>query len=111
MPGENRRMTAVSRPGTPLGIYRGELDTTPTHTRFARRNRTRLIVAGGSHPRWDCDLGAGSDPASSTRMLPSHRTINLFDVTARCSGHPTARGVNAPGAVVPEGRRVARQTR
>ncbi|TMR88854.1 hypothetical protein EJK15_63945 [Nonomuraea basaltis] len=45
--------------------------------RFARNSRIRLVVAGGSHPRWERNLGTGDDPATSTRMLPSHRTIDL----------------------------------
>jgi uncharacterized protein len=45
--------------------------------RFAAGNRIRLIVAGGSHPRWERNLGTGADPATSNRMRPSHRTIDL----------------------------------
>jgi uncharacterized protein len=62
-------------PSAPPGVVRVELDTV-AH-RFARGNRIRLIVAGGSHPRWERNLGTGSDPATSTKMLPSHRTIDL----------------------------------
>jgi hypothetical protein len=57
------------------GLVRVVLDAV-AH-RFARGNRIRLIVAGGSHPRWERNLGTGADPATSTRMLPSHRTIDL----------------------------------
>lgn len=59
----------------PQGVVRVELDAV-VH-RFARGNRIRLIVAGGSHPRWERNLGTGDDPATATRMLPSHRTIDL----------------------------------
>jgi uncharacterized protein len=62
-------------PSAPQGVVRLELD--PLAHRFARGNRIRLIVAGGSHPRWERNLGTGDDPATSTRMLPSHRTIDL----------------------------------
>ena len=62
-------------PLAPSGVVRVELDGV-AH-RFARGNRLRLIVAGGSHPRWERNLGTGDDPATSTRMLPSHRTIDL----------------------------------
>jgi putative CocE/NonD family hydrolase len=62
-------------PSAPQGVVRMELDAV-AH-RFARDNRIRLVVAGGSHPRWERNLGTGDDPAISTRMLPSHRTIDL----------------------------------
>jgi putative CocE/NonD family hydrolase len=62
-------------PSAPQGVVRMELDAV-AH-RFARDNRIRLVVAGGSHPRWERNLGTGDDPATSTRMLPSHRTIDL----------------------------------
>jgi uncharacterized protein len=62
-------------PSAPQGVVRVELDAV-AH-RFARGNRIRLIIAGGSHPRWERNLGTGDDPATSTRMLPSHRTIDL----------------------------------
>jgi len=62
-------------PSAPQGVVRMELDAI-AH-RFSRGNRIRLIVAGGSHPRWERNLGTGNDPATSTRMLPSHRTIDL----------------------------------
>lgn len=62
-------------PSPPRGVVRLKLDDV-AH-RFARGNRIRLIVAGASHPRWERNLGTGDDPATSTRMLPSRRTIDL----------------------------------
>ncbi|WP_410566954.1 CocE/NonD family hydrolase [Amycolatopsis sp. cmx-4-61] len=62
-------------PSAPEGVVRVELDAV-AH-RFARGNRIRLLVAGGAHPRWERNLGTGDDPATSARMLPSHRTIDL----------------------------------
>jgi len=62
-------------PSTPPGVVRVELDAI-AH-RFARGNRIRLIVAGGSHPRWERNPGTGEDPATATEMQPSHRTIDL----------------------------------
>lgn len=62
-------------PSAPQGVVRVELE--PVAHRFARGNRIRLIVAGGSFPRWERNLGTGGDPATSTSMLPSHRTIDL----------------------------------
>jgi len=62
-------------PSAPTDPVRLELD--PIAHRFARGSRIRLTIAGGSHPRWERNLGTGDDPATSTRMLPSHRTIDL----------------------------------
>ncbi|NUW41584.1 CocE/NonD family hydrolase [Nonomuraea rhodomycinica] len=62
-------------PSRPTGVVRLELD--PVAHCFAPGNRLRLIIAGGSHPRWERNLGTGDDPATSTRMQPSHRTIDL----------------------------------
>ena len=53
------------------------LDLDPVAHRFAAGNRIRLVVAGGSHPRWERNLGTGDDPATSARTAPSHRTIDL----------------------------------
>lgn len=62
-------------PSEPSGIVRLELD--PVAHRFKAGNRVRLIVAGGSHPHWERNLGTGDDPATSTRMLPSRRIVDL----------------------------------
>lgn len=45
--------------------------------RFAAGNRLRLLVAGGSFPRWERNLGTGEDPATSTRMVPCRHVIDL----------------------------------
>ncbi|MGQ4618856.1 CocE/NonD family hydrolase [Nocardia sp. R7R-8] len=62
-------------PSTGSGALRLELD--PVAHRFAAGHRIRLIIAGGSHPRFERNLGTGADPATSTEMAPSHRTIDL----------------------------------
>jgi uncharacterized protein len=51
------------------------LDLDPVAHRFAAGSRIRVLVAGGSHPRFARNLGTGDDPASGTRMVPSRRTI------------------------------------
>lgn len=53
------------------------LQLDPVAHRFAPGNRIRLIIAGGSHPRWERNLGTDEDPATSTAMRPSRRTIDL----------------------------------
>lgn len=63
-------------PRRPPGPVRVELDAV-AH-RFAPGNRIRLIISGGSHPRWERNLGTGDDPATSARMRPSRRTIDLW---------------------------------
>ena len=35
------------------------------------------MIAGGSHPRWERNLGTDDDPATSSRTAPSTRTIDL----------------------------------
>jgi predicted acyl esterase len=62
-------------PDSSGGVVRIELDAV-AH-RFAAGHRVRLLVAGGSFPRWERNLGTGEDPATSTRMEPSSRTIDL----------------------------------
>jgi putative CocE/NonD family hydrolase len=57
------------------GSVRIELDAM-AH-RFTRGNRIRLLVAGGSFPRWERNLGTGGDPATSAALAPSRRTIRL----------------------------------
>ena len=43
--------------------------------RFAAGTRIRLQVSGGAHPRYARNLGTGKDPATSTELAPSRRTI------------------------------------
>jgi putative CocE/NonD family hydrolase len=57
------------------GVVRIDLDAA-AH-RFAAGHRIRLLVAGGSFPRFERNLGTGEDPASSTRMEASSRTLEL----------------------------------
>jgi putative CocE/NonD family hydrolase len=60
------------------GVVRLELE--PAAHRFASGNRIRLVVTGGSHPRWQRNLGTEDDPVRSSRMRPSHRTIELSNL-------------------------------
>jgi putative CocE/NonD family hydrolase len=60
---------------TANGLIRVELDAI-AH-RFSAGKRIRLVIAGGCHPRWERNLGTGEDPAFSSRMAPSRRTIAL----------------------------------
>lgn len=62
-------------PSANTRIVRLTLD--PVAHRFTPGNRIRLVVAGGSHPRWERNLGTEGDPATSTAMRPSRRTVEL----------------------------------
>ena len=62
-------------PGSAEGVVRLDLDAV-AH-RFTAGTRVRLLIAGGSFPRWERNLGTGEDPARSTRMVPARRTIDL----------------------------------
>ena len=57
-------------------VIRLELDAI-AH-RFSAGNRIRVVIAGGSHPRWERNLGTDGDPATSSRMAPSTRTLDLM---------------------------------
>ncbi len=43
--------------------------------RFVAGTRIRLQISGGAHPRYARNLGTGEDPATSTDLAPSRRTI------------------------------------
>lgn len=57
------------------GVVRVELD--PVAHRFAAGNRIRLLVAGGSFPRWERNLGTGEPAGTSVAVAPSHHRIDL----------------------------------
>ncbi|WP_035928014.1 CocE/NonD family hydrolase [Pseudofrankia saprophytica] len=57
------------------GPIRIELD--PVAHRFAAGSRIRLLIAGGSFPHWERNLGTDEDPATSTKLALSRRTIHL----------------------------------
>jgi putative CocE/NonD family hydrolase len=61
-------------PDRSADVVRLELDAV-AH-RFAVGSRIRLLVAGGSFPRWERNLGTGEDPATSTRMQPCRHTVD-----------------------------------
>lgn len=50
-----------------------ELD--PVAHRFAAGSRIRVLLAGGSHPRFARNLGTGEPAASGHRMIPTHHTV------------------------------------
>ena len=68
-------------PTAPDGVVRLRMDAT-AH-RFRAGNRIRLLIGGGSLPRWDRNLGTGEDPATSAATAPSHRTITVADGASR----------------------------
>lgn len=76
----------------PEGVIRIELDAI-AH-RFTRGSRIRVIVAGGSHPRFARNLGTGEPPLTGRRMVPSHHTIR-HDGVSRLVLPATARPPSA----------------
>jgi uncharacterized protein len=54
---------------------RVELD--PVAHRFAAGNRIRLLVCGGSFPRWERNLGTGEPAGTAVTMARSHQSIDL----------------------------------
>jgi predicted acyl esterase len=47
--------------------------------RFQPGTRIRLQISGGAHPRYAWNLGTDGDPATSSRLAPSRRTISHGD--------------------------------
>ncbi len=45
--------------------------------RFAAGTRVRVLVAGGSFPRYAPNLGTGEDPAHGARTAPATHTVYL----------------------------------
>jgi putative CocE/NonD family hydrolase len=66
-----RRLTVDS------ATVRIELD--PVAHRFAAGSRLRLLIAGGSHPRFARNLGTGEPVASGVRMAPATHTVHHGD--------------------------------
>ena len=62
-------------PGAPTGALVLALDATAHE--FRAGERIRLVLAGGSFPRWERNLGTGQDPASSADLAPSARIVDL----------------------------------
>jgi putative CocE/NonD family hydrolase len=62
---------------TTSGPIRLELD--PIAHRFAAGTRIRVIIAGGSHPRFLRNLGTDEPPISGRRMVPATHTIHHGD--------------------------------
>jgi putative CocE/NonD family hydrolase len=57
-------------PGTALGLNLHDC----AH-RFRKGNRIRLLIAGGSHPRYIRNLGTGDNPGTGSTMRPVSHTI------------------------------------
>ncbi|OFJ53614.1 CocE/NonD family hydrolase [Mycolicibacterium grossiae] len=55
------------------------LDLDAVAHRFRAGSRIRLLVAGGSHPRFARNLGTGEPTATGTRMAPATHTIHHGD--------------------------------
>jgi uncharacterized protein len=62
------------RPGGVDGTVRIELDAV-AH-RFPAGSRLRVLVAGGSHPRFDRNLGTGDAPLHGSTVVPATHTVH-----------------------------------
>jgi putative CocE/NonD family hydrolase len=62
-------------PTSTNGVVRLDLDAIAHQ--FAAGHRIRLLIAGGSFPRWERNLVTGKDSATGAAMEPSRRTIDL----------------------------------
>lgn len=63
------------------GIVRIELDTV-AH-RFSAGSRIRVLVAGGSHPRFARNLGTGEPLGTGRELAPATHTVHLGDGVSR----------------------------
>ncbi|WP_232666142.1 CocE/NonD family hydrolase [Pseudonocardia sp. TRM90224] len=64
-------------PAHPAGERRTvRIQLGPCAHRFQPGHRMRLLVAGGSHPRWARNTGTGEPPADATTLRPSNQTIH-----------------------------------
>jgi putative CocE/NonD family hydrolase len=60
-------------PAHPAPTLRIPLD--PCAHRLAAGHRLRLLVAGGSHPRFARNTGTGEPPAAATTLVPATHTV------------------------------------
>lgn len=60
-------------PGDPSDPVTVEM--APLYHRFRAGRRIRLLVAGGSFPRFSRNLGTDEPPGTATRLVPSHHSV------------------------------------
>ncbi|MFV9633344.1 CocE/NonD family hydrolase [Mycobacterium neumannii] len=63
------------------GLVRIELD--PIAHRFGAGSRIRVLVAGGSHPRFARNLGTGEPLGTGKNLAPATHTVHLGDGASR----------------------------
>jgi uncharacterized protein len=80
--GRSRNVSDGYRRGTPTsGSVSIELD--PVAHRFRSGSRIRVLVAGGSHPRFARNLGTGEPLTTGSRLLPAKHTVHVGDGASR----------------------------
>jgi putative CocE/NonD family hydrolase len=88
------RVSEVDRKGTPRNVSDGyHCGTTTSGTvcieldavahRFRAGSRIRVLVAGGSHPRFVRNLGTGEPLSTGSRLRPATHTLQLGDGASR----------------------------
>ena len=80
--GRSRNVSDGYRRGTPTsGSVTIELD--PVAHRFRSGSRIRVLVAGGSHPRFARNLGTGEPLTTGSRLLPAKHIVHVGDGASR----------------------------
>ena len=80
--GHSRNVSDGYRRGTPSsGAVTLELD--PVAHRFRAGSRIRVLVAGGSHPRFARNLGTGEPLSTGRRLRPATHTVHLGEGASR----------------------------
>ena len=82
------RVSEVDREGRSHNVTEGYLRLDPARTgelvtvtlrdtayRFVAGSRIRLLIAGGSHPRYARNLGTGENPGTGTELRPARHSI------------------------------------
>ena len=77
--GRSRNVSDGYRASAPDGIVRIELDSIARS--FPAGCRIRLLVAGGSHPRFVRNLGTGEPAVSGTNISTARHTVHLGDAS------------------------------
>lgn len=80
--GRSRNVSDGYRRGiTESGTVTMELD--PVAHRFRAGSRIRVLIAGGSHPRFARNLGTGEPLATGTRLRPAAHTVHVGSGASR----------------------------
>jgi uncharacterized protein len=80
--GRSRNVTEGFRRLSGLDVVSGTmrwLELDAVAHRFRAGSRIRVLVAGGSHPRFARNLGTGEPVINGKRLAPARHTVHLGD--------------------------------